>query len=144
MTVATLTASDAEALAAIDALCFSVPWSRTSFSDALKNDAYSFVGVFDGERLVGYAGMTAVLDEGDVTNVAVHPDHRRRGLGRTLVTALVAEAERRGLSLLHLEVREGNLAARSLYETLGFACDGKRKSYYRHPTEDAILMTLTL
>lgn len=144
MTPRRLTVADAEALSALDALCFSTPWSETSFSEALASDAYAFFGLFNGDTLCGYGGMTTVLDEGDVTNVAVHSDYRRRGLGRALVTALITEAKRRRLSLLHLEVREGNTAARSLYEGLGFVIDGKRKGYYRHPTEDAVLMTLSL
>ena len=139
-----LTTSDAAALAALDAFCFSTPWSEGSFAEALAKENYAFFGFGADGTLCGYGGITVVLDEADVTNVAVHPDHRRRGLGRSLMTALIGEAKARGVTLLHLEVREGNAAARSLYESLGFVVDGRRKGYYRAPTEDAILMTLSL
>ena len=144
MSVRRLSRSDAAALAAIDAACFSVPWSKTSFEEALDGVGYAFFGYAEGERLFGYAGMLAVLDEADVTNVAVLPEARRRGVGRCLVEALMAEARVRGITRLHLEVRESNTAARTLYESLGFVTDGRRKGYYRQPTEDAVLMTLVI
>ena len=139
-----LTPEDAPKLAAIDALCFADPWSERSFADALQGAGYAFFGCLGKEGLLGYAGMLTVLDEADVTNVAVLPTARRQGIGRSLVEALIAEARRREVRLLHLEVREGNEGARALYEGLGFRVDGRRKAYYRHPTEDAILMTLAV
>lgn len=144
MSLRRLSRSDATALADIDAVCFSVPWRKTSFEEALDGVGYAFFGYFEGERLLGYAGMLAVLDEADVTNIAVLPEARRRGVGRCLVEALIAEAVVRGVKLLHLEVRESNTVARALYESLGFVTDGRRKGYYRQPTEDAVLMTLVI
>ena len=82
-----------------------------------------------------------MLDEGDIGNVAVAPDSRRRGIGAALLKALFAESERRGAAVLQLEVREGNFAARRLYEKNGFEIVGKRKNYYEKPAEDAILMS---
>lgn len=131
-------------LALLDAQCFSLPWSENSFAEALNGKGYSFFGCFEGERLLGYGGMLTVLDEADVTNVAVLPEARRQGIGRALVEALIEEAKARDLVCLHLEVREGNEGARRLYEALGFVTDGRRKGYYRQPTEDAILMTLAI
>ena len=82
-----------------------------------------------------------MLDEGDIGNVAVAPDSRRRGSGAALLKALFAESERRGAAVLQLEVRESNFAARRLYEKNGFEIVGKRKNYYEKPAEDAILMS---
>ena len=144
MSVRRLSRSDAAALADIDAVCFSVPWSKTSFAEALDGVGYAFFGYFERERLLGYAGMLAVPDEADVTNVAVCPEYRRRGIARRLVDVLIEEARERGITRLHLEVRESNIAARALYESLGFVTDGRRKGYYRQPTEDAVLMTLEI
>ena len=95
----------------------------------------------EGGELLGYVWARFVLDEGDIGNVAVAPDSRRRGIGAALLKALFAESERRGAAVLQLEVRESNLAARRLYEKNGFEIVGKRKNYYEKPAEDAILMS---
>ena len=95
------------------------------------------------DRLVAYGGMTVVLDEGAVTNIAVHPDVRRRGFGRLVTEALLAAAVERGVRTVFLEVRESNAAAISLYEALGFRACGIRKGFYRHPVESAIQMVWT-
>ena len=144
MSVCRLNASEAAVLAGIDAVCFSLPWSEASFYKALGGVGYAFFGYREEGILLGYAGMLAVLDEADVTNVAVLPEYRRRGIARRLVEALIEEARGRGITRLHLEVRESNTAARTLYESLGFVTDGRRKGYYRQPTEDAVLMTLVI
>ena len=95
----------------------------------------------EGQDLLGYVWARFVLDEGDIGNIAVTPCERRRGIGAALLGALFAEAARRKASVLQLEVRESNLAARRLYEKNGFETVGKRKNYYEKPAEDAILMS---
>lgn len=95
-------------------------------------------------KVVGYVGLMYVLDEGYISNVAVHPDYRRRGIAQALVRALAKRAEAKFLSFVTLEVRESNEGARALYEKCGFKIVGRRKNYYEKPTEDAILMTLHL
>jgi len=85
-----------------------------------------------------------VLDEGQILNVATHPAWRRRGLADALLTALINEAEKKGLLTLSLEVRESNTAAISLYEKHGFAVAGKRPRFYTHPTEAALVMLRNL
>ncbi len=140
----TLGKSDAHTLSILEEECFSCPWSEESFSECLGNDRFYFVGLFEGDRLIGYGGLTTVLDEGDITNVAVSADCRGNGLGRRLMTALCDEAKRRGVIYFHLEVRESNAPARHLYESLGFNIDGIRKNYYTKPQENAVLMTKKL
>lgn len=97
------------------------------------------VAIEDGV-VAAYGGMTCVLDEGAITNIAVLPDFRRRGLGRAIVSALKSEAQKRGICIVFLEVRESNGGAIALYLSEGFSECGKRKGFYRHPQEDAIQM----
>ena len=127
------------ALATLEKLCFSEPWSEQGLSLLLAEGNFGVVLLWEGQA-VAYGGMTTVLDEGAVTNIATHPDYRRQGLGRQALRALLAEAERRGLCQVFLEVRQSNLAARALYEAEGFVACGLRKGFYRHPTENAIQM----
>ena len=136
--------SHLEAVAALEQRCFSDPWSEAGFLGELDNPvAVYFIAEQQG-TVVGYAGMHAILDEGHITNVAVSPDCRRHGIGKTLAETLIREAGRRGLRSLTLEVRESNGAARALYRKLGFADVGRRRGYYQSPAEDAVLMTKEL
>ncbi len=131
-------------LSELEKECFSCPWSEESFKECLSNDRFYFIGAFDGEELIGYGGIMTVFDEGDVVNIAVKSDFRSLGIGRKILDALCVEAKKRGVTLLHLEVREGNAAARHLYDTFGFMTDGIRKNYYVKPQENAVLMTKRL
>ena len=140
----TLGQSDAPMLAVLEKECFSCPWSEESFYECLSNERFYFVGLFESDELVGYGGMTTVLDEGDVANIAVRSDKRGQGLGKTILNALCEEAQKRGVVYLHLEVRESNAPARHLYESFGFTVDGIRKNYYTKPQENAVLMTKKL
>ena len=123
----------------VENLSFEIPWSRQSITDEfLHNDnAVYFCAVADG-KAVGYAGMWLVLDEGHITNIAVHPDFRRCGIGGSLMRALLEEAEKRGLAALTLEVRRSNDSARYLQAKYRFE-DGGVKRYYADNNEDAIM-----
>ena len=125
--------------AEIEALCFSEPWSENAFSILLSEGAFGMVAVLDGV-VVAYGGMICVLDEGQITNIAVRPEHRRKGLGRVIVQALENEAAARGLCNLFLEVREHNFAARELYASCGWEEIGLRKNFYSKPSDNAVLM----
>ena len=135
---------DAEVLSILEEECFSCPWSKESFEECLSNDRFYFVGLYVENELVGYGSLVTVLDEGDVANIAVRADKRGNGYGRAILSALEAEAEKRGVLYLHLEVRESNSPARHLYESFGFTTDGIRKNYYQKPLENAVLMTKKL
>ena len=91
-------------------------------------------------RVVGYAGLHVVLDEGYIDNVAVEPDARKHGVASALLDVFCRYGAA-NLAFLTLEVRASNAAAIALYDKFGFQEVGRRKSYYQHPTEDAILMT---
>lgn len=98
------------------------------------------VVVMEEGKAIAYGGMTTILDEGSVANVATHPDYRGRGLGGMIVNALLDAARERGLTSVFLEVRVSNAPARHLYEKAGFSVIGTRKGFYRHPVEDGLAM----
>lgn len=125
--------------ARLEMLCFSEPWSEKSLEMLLANGAVGFAVEVNGE-VAAYGGMLTVLDEGQITNVAVDPIHRRKGYGRKIVSALLDYAEKNGIVSVSLEVRKSNEAAIALYESFGFCRRGLRKNFYRDPTESAIVM----
>ncbi len=131
------------AVAEIEQISFSDPWSVESLELMLGEQAMGLVALEDG-RLLGYVGMMCVLDEGQIINVATHPDSRRRGVGRALMSAIEQSAKERGIVFLSLEVRESNFAARSLYSLLGLEECGIRKNFYSKPTENACIMTKSI
>lgn len=131
------------ALAEIETLCFSAPWSADALREELSNPPAVFLvaEAADGTP-IGYAGMHAVAGEGFFTNVAVHPDYRRQGVADALITSLAAYGKERSFYRLALEVRVSNTAAILLYEKHGFVRDGIRPRFYAAPTEDAAMYSL--
>lgn len=136
--------ADAQQMAALDKICFTVPWSLESFEQELTvNDkAIYIVAELDGQ-LAGYAGMWQILDEGHITNVAVSPEHRRQGIAAAVLTELIAEGSRRGIRAFTLEVRASNVAAQELYRGFGFQTAGIRPGYYEDNKEAALIMWRT-
>ena len=128
----------------IEQQSFSVPWTEAMLRMQLSPDSHVFLTAEADGEVVGYVGMLFVLDEGYISNVAVRPDHRRHGVAEALLQALEARARALELRFLTLEVRESNAPAVALYEKRGYRMAGRRKNYYAKPTEDALLMTLTL
>ena len=128
----------------IEQQSFSAPWTEAMLRIQLQPDSHVFLTAETAEGVVGYVGMMYVLDEGYISNVAVRPDCRRQGVAQALLTALEARARALLLSFVTLEVRESNGPALALYEKCGYRIVGRRKNYYEKPTEDALLMTLTL
>lgn len=140
-----MTADHLDAVAALERICFSDPWSRQLLADELDNDLSAFLVALDEEgQVAGYAGLQVVLDEGTVTNIAVRPDCRRRGVAGQLLEVFLNFARGNRLAFLTLEVRASNYAAIALYGSRGFRGVGRRKNYYEHPREDAVIMTLDL
>lgn len=132
--------SHVDAIAEIEKMCFSDPWSINSIASELKNPLSLWFVATEGEKVVGYVGSQTVLGAADMMNLAVHPNYRRMGVGRGLINALVSALSRNGACCLLLEVRESNLPAIKLYEELGFAIVGRRPGYYRNPKEAALIM----
>ena len=130
-------------VAELERICFSVPWSRNMLAEELDNLLSAFlVALDDNDRVVGYAGLQVVLDEGYITNVAVRPECRRQGIAARLLQVFLDFAKANRLAFLTLEVRASNYDAIALYGSRGFRSVGRRKNYYEHPKEDAIIMTL--
>lgn len=119
---------------------FSEPWSEMTFLKELENPQAHYLIAMKEGRLVGYAGMWVILDEGHITNIAVAKEWRGHGIGKKLVNTLIEKAHQMGLIGLTLEVRKSNVSAIGLYEALGFVNVGERKRYYNYPTEDATIM----
>ena len=139
------TRGDIDAVAALEVVAFADPWMRQAFEAALKERHARFrVARFPDGTLAGYLIAWFVFDEGEIANLAVVPTARRRGVARTLLEAIVAEATESRIVRLFLEVRESNVAARALYDSLGFAPIARRARYYRKPVEDAIVLRLEL
>lgn len=140
MTVERMNATHVPQIAQLEKLCFSDPWSEQSIASELENRLSDwFVALEDGQ-VVGYVGSQTVIDGSDMMNIAVHPDHRRRGIAQALVEALETCLRNRGSKMLLLEVRDSNAPAITLYEKLGFLQVGLRKNYYRNPKEDARIL----
>lgn len=136
-----MTQEDSQDVWILQKQCFSVPWSLDSIQKMFVTEGYYNLIAKQGEVLVGYIGMKTVLDEADITNVAVHPAWRRQEIGKKLLQGLLERAVQQGVCQIFLEVRESNIAARKLYTQAGFKDVDKRKNYYEKPKEDAYIMT---
>ena len=132
---------DIDRLTELDALCFSMPWSREAFHQELCENPLAFYMVLESEdNVIGYAGLWMILSEGHITNVAVEPAMRRKGLAELLLRELFQQAGDRGIQRFTLEVRPSNVAANGLYEKLGFVVMGRRKQYCEDNGEDALIL----
>lgn len=127
-------------IAELEKICFNDPWSVNSIASELSSRLSLWLVALDDDRVVGYVGSQTVLGETDMMNVAVHPDYRKKGIGTSLITALIDILAQRGSHSLMLEVRASNDSAISLYAKLGFSEVGRRKNYYRNPKEDALIL----
>ncbi len=135
-----MTAADVADVAALEAVCFSDPWSEASVASELDNPLSLWLVARDAAGLLGYVGSQSVPDEADMMNLAVRPDARRQGVAQALLQALEAALRENGIRSLTLEVRAGNESAIRLYTQAGFRQVGLRKNYYFHPKEDALIL----
>lgn len=127
-------------VAALEQACFSEPWTEQGLRESFARPEYLFLTVTEEDRVVGYAGLYQVLDEGDITNIAVLPSARAKGIGTALTRALIEAGEQRAIQAFTLEVRVGNASAIRIYEKLGFVSAGVRRGFYEKPKEDALIM----
>ncbi len=145
-TLSAMCAEDLPQVLEIESASYPNPWSEALFRQELRI-AFSRLVVARAARdpatpVVGYLCRWAVADEIHILNVAVHPSHRRSGIGRLLMDEALREASERGAAAVTLEVRRGNALARRLYASLGFEEAGLRHDYYGRG-EDALIMRLT-
>ena len=140
MTIENMNESHIAQVAELEKICFSDPWSEMSVASELKNPLSCWLVAEEDGEVAGYVGSQTVIDETDMMNVAVHPDHRRKGIAEKLVIELMEALKLRGSHCLTLEVRASNEPAKALYEKLGFVQVGLRRNYYRNPKEDALIL----
>ncbi|MBR7091818.1 MAG: ribosomal protein S18-alanine N-acetyltransferase [Clostridia bacterium] len=142
-TVSPMTQADLPALAALERICFSEPWSADALREELDNPLALFLTARTaaGEP-AGYVGLHLIPPEAFMANLAVFPAHRRRGVARLLLRQAIARCAAACVTRLALEVRAGNTAAIALYTACGFVQDGRRPGFYSRPTEDALLLSL--
>jgi len=132
--------NDLDAISEVEKICFSLPWSKDMIAQELLNKmAYYQCATVNG-KVVGYMGMWKIVDEGHVTNVAVLPEYRKKGIASQLISKMFEVCKCSEIYNMTLEARESNLDAISLYEKFGFKSAGKRPNYYQKPNEDAIVM----
>lgn len=132
-------------IAKLESLCFSVHMSEEMLTNALSDENHLFISAIAADgTLAGYAGLMFVLDEGDIINIAVQPEFRRKGIAALMMKEMNSQCHKLGLNVINLEVRESNIPAKQLYTGLGFEVSGLRKGYYIRPKEDAIIMKLLL
>lgn len=135
-----MTQEHVKQIAAIEAQCFSAPWSENSISGELTNPLSLWLVAADGDKVAGYVGSQSVMGEADMMNLAVLPSFRRQGVGKKLVLELIRTLSLNGVSSLTLEVRVSNTPAVELYQGLGFVQVGRRPNYYSSPREDALIL----
>ena len=134
---------DIDGIAELEALCFSVPFTKKSLCDLFTNTSWHFFVAEAEGRVAGYISLYTVLDEKEIVNVCVHPDSRKCGMGAALVKAAL-DLNRDEYKKVMLEVRVSNAGAIALYEKFGFLAVGVSKNHYSQPREDALLMNLEL
>lgn len=138
-----MTANDINDVLNISTLCFSTPWSKDSIYSELNNPLAKYIVAKDLESnsVIGFIGAWIVMGEADITNIAVHPNHRNMTIGSKLLSSLISLCENIDCSLINLEVRSSNITAQNLYKKFLFIENGLRKGYYTDNKEDAVLMT---
>lgn len=140
--IRTMTNQDIDKILELEKTCFTADaWAKEDFEYRFDSDDFvNLVCECDG-TFAGYITACSVLDELNIDSVAILPEFRRMGLARRLINETVS---RKKPSSVFLEVRQSNLGAIALYESLGFEKVGLRKNYYQQPVENAILMTLSI
>ena len=138
-----MTLKDLEQVVAIDQVSFSLPWPARSFQFELTDNAASrsWVVGLDGRVIAMLVGWF-IVDELHVATIAIHPEFRRQGLGKSILLHALCSAKEEGAVKAFLEVRESNEVAQKMYRNFGFVEDGRRPGYYKDNGEDAILMSL--
>lgn len=140
LTIRSAVFTDIDEIAYIEEECFSTPWSRKSISDSFSHTPWHFfVAELDG-RVVGYGGVYLILDEGQISNIAVLPAFRGKKIGFAILQSIIELCRGEGCDRITLELRKSNTGAHALYSKCGFVEVGERPNFYSNPVENAILM----
>lgn len=131
---------DAAGVEVVEKASFAIPWSRQSFWEEVANDKTYYLLALDNDKIIGYVGAWLLLDEAHITNVAIMPEYRGRGIGTQMMVEFIRIVKERGITAMTLEVRPSNKVALVLYDRLGFKSVGLRKGYYQDNGESAMIM----
>ena len=140
MRIREATKEDLTAIFEIETKSFSVAWSKDSIEKELNSPITLYLVAEKEGEIVGYIGSWKILQEVEITNLAVAPSFRGQGIGKELLKSLLERVKKEGMQEVLLEVRKSNRVAKTLYESLGFTFRGIRKGYYQKPTEDALIL----
>lgn len=135
-----LNESHIDGICEINKLSFATPWSKQSIENELTNRLARYIVAIDNDKVVGYCGLWLIVDEGDITNIAVHPDYRGNHISSYLLNNMIDLCKKEKATSITLEVRKSNIIAQNLYKKFGFVEEGIRKGYYQDNGEDCILM----
>ena len=138
--IRTMKKGDIDAVHEIETLSFRTPWTKAALRSELTNTVAHYLVLVEDGCVLGYCGMWVMFDEAHVTNLAIHPHIRGRGLSKALLFRSMEWAEELGANAMTLEVRETNHIAQRLYEGFGFVQQGLRKGYYEDTGENALLL----
>ena len=135
---------DIDAIVRVENACFSTPWSIDAIKHEIcENKLADFMIACDEENnIIGYIGIWTLLNECQINKIAVIPEKRKNGIGKTILNHVLEFTRDIGVKNWYLDVRESNTAAQALYRSAGFSSVGTRKNYYINPVEDAVLMNL--
>jgi len=142
ITIREMSLEDVDLVCVLEEMAFSMPWHKESFIEMIENKDALYLVADDEERgVVACCGVRSIVGEGDISNVVVHPDFRKKGIAYDMLTQLISRGEKDfGIKEFTLEVRLSNMGAIHLYEKLGFVSEGIRKNFYEEPVEDALIM----
>lgn len=136
---------DIGAVLIVEQQSFATPWNRSAFIAELTNNQFSKYLVLEyNNKIIGYCGLWVVFDEAQITNIAIAPEFRGRGLGKQLLSYAIELTTKLGVIKMSLEVRVSNIVAQELYKKFGFMPGGIRKNYYVDNQEDALVMWVML
>lgn len=135
-----MTTEDAEAVAAIEIQSFSTPRTAESFLSEMRQDTTCFLVARISGKVVGHVGLWLIADESHIITLAVHPEHRGRRIGESLLVEGIAQALSNGAKRITLEVRSSNESAQALYRKYGFVPVALRKGYYQKEQDDGVVM----
>ncbi len=131
---------DIDEMLKIEKKAFIRHWNKQIFIDELSAENGHYIAISSEGKMLGYSGFRHVLDEAHITTLAVDKKQRKKGIGSTLISKLLSDAAEMKITQLFLEVRQSNAAALALYQKLGFKVIDRRREYYQHPQEDALVM----
>ncbi|MDO5040267.1 ribosomal protein S18-alanine N-acetyltransferase [Clostridium sp.] len=134
--------SDLEGVYEVSSLSLKETWSLNSIEKELNNKLATYIVCLEDSKVLGFAGSWLIASEGQITNIAVHPNSRGKGIGKYLMEKLIFVLKNKGCTDITLEVRKSNIIAQNLYKSLGFKEEGIRKNFYEDNKEDAIIMWL--